>query len=40
MLAFSLAFFYFYIKDVYPMQELGLKEQAKAAAAPALQAPE
>src|SRR5690606_8951175 len=32
VLAFSLAFFYFYIKDVYPMQELGLKAQAKAAA--------
>ena len=40
VLAFSLAFFYFYIKDVYPMQELGLKEQAKAAATPAMPAPE
>ncbi len=40
VLAFSLAFFYFYIKDVYPMQELELKKQAKAAVAPAMQAPE
>ena len=40
VLAFSLAFFYFYIKDVYPMQELGLKAQAKAAATHAMRAPE
>lgn len=34
VLGFSLAFFYFYVKDVYPMQELELKRQAKAVSAP------
>ncbi|KAF1721703.1 hypothetical protein [Pseudoxanthomonas wuyuanensis] len=34
VLGFSLAFFYFYVKDVYPMQELELKQQAKTVPAP------
>jgi hypothetical protein len=39
VLGFSLAFFYFYVKDVYPMQELELKRQAKSAPAPVQAAP-
>lgn len=34
VLALSLAFFYLYIKDVYPMQEVELQKEAKLAAKP------
>lgn len=36
-LGFSLAFFYFYVKDVYPMQDLELKQQATSVPAPAVE---
>ena len=35
VLGFSLAFFYLYVKIVYPMQEVELQKQAQSAAAPA-----
>jgi len=38
VLGFSLAFFYLYVKIVYPMQEVELQKQAQSAAAPATDA--
>ena len=35
VLAFSLAFFYLYVKEVYPIQESHLRKQAEAVVAPA-----